>query len=106
MAAARTHGGVQSIAAILGEVAARRGFARLRGQQYLEDAWRGAAGEVTARYTRVGSLRRGVLEILVANSVLLQELAGFQKQALVKKLQSTLGTGEVRELRFRLDAPA
>ncbi len=106
MAAARTHRGVQSIAAILGEVAAQRGFARQRSRQYLEDAWRTVAGELIAKYTRVGSVRRGVLEVLVANSVLLQELAGFQKHELVKKLQTTLGSGEVRDLRFRLDAPA
>ena len=93
----------QAIADILGELVARRGFARVRGQQHLEDAWRTAIGEPGAKYTRVGAVRRGTLEVLVANSVLLQELAGFQKQSLLKQLRDALGSDEVRDLRFRLD---
>jgi predicted nucleic acid-binding Zn ribbon protein len=92
-----------SIANILSDLVARRGFARIRGQQHLEDAWSGAIGEPGAKYTRVGPLRRGVLEVLVANSVLLQELVGFQKQDLLSKLQDTLGQREIRDIRFRLD---
>ena len=92
-----------AISEILGELVARRGFARVRGQQHLEDAWRTAIGEPGAKYTRVGAVRRGTLEILVANSVLLQELVGFQKQSLLKQLREALGSDEVRDLRFRLD---
>ncbi len=95
--------GAQPIADILGELVARRGFARVRGQQHLEDAWRTAIGEPGAKYTRVGAVRRGTLEVLVGNSVLLQELAGYQKQSLLKRLREALGSDEVRELRFRLD---
>jgi Dna[CI] antecedent DciA-like protein len=93
----------QAIADILGELVARRGFARVRGQQHLEDAWRTAIGEPGAKYTRVGAVRRGTLEVLVANSVLLQELAGYQKQSLLKRLREALDSDEVRDLRFRLD---
>lgn len=95
--------GVQPISDILGELVARRGFARVRGQQHLEDAWRTAIGEPGGKYTRVGAVRRGTLEVLVANSVLLQELAGFQKQSLLKRLREALDSDEVRDLRFRLD---
>ena len=98
--------GVQPIADILSELVTRRGFARVRGQQHLEDAWRTAIGEPGAKYTRVGALRRGTLEILVANSVLMQELAGFQKQSLLRKLCQELDSQEVRDLRFRLDENA
>jgi predicted nucleic acid-binding Zn ribbon protein len=93
----------QGIAGILTELIARRGLARLRGQENLDEAWKQAIGEPGARYTRVGALRRGVLEVLVANSVLLQELAGFQKQTLLKKLRETMQAETVRDLRFRLD---
>jgi hypothetical protein len=55
------------------------------------------------KYTRLGSLRRGVLEILVANSVLLQELAGFQKQRLLQELRERLDSPQINDLRFRLD---
>lgn len=92
-----------TIAKILGELVARRGFARLRGQQHLEDAWQTVIGEPGAKYTRVGPLRHGVLEILVANSVLLQELVGFQKQSLLRRLQEKISLNEIRDIRFRLD---
>ena len=98
-----TRRGPQQIGDILGELIARRGIARLRGQQHLETAWRHAVGEPGARHTRVGALRRGVLEIMVANSVLLQELAGFQKQTLLERLREALDSQQIRDLRFRLD---
>jgi hypothetical protein len=98
----RRHG-AQPISDILSELVARRGFARFRSQQHLEDAWQKAIGEPGCRYTRLGSVRRGTFEILVANSVLLQELAGFQKQSLLRRLQDSLGSTAVRDIRFRLD---
>jgi predicted nucleic acid-binding Zn ribbon protein len=93
----------QAIAGILSEVVSRRGLARVRSQGHLEEAWSEAIGEPGARYTHVGALRRGVLEILVANSVLLQELAGFQKQHLLVRIREVLQSNAVRDLRFRLD---
>jgi hypothetical protein len=44
-----------------------------------------------------------VLEVLVTNSVLLQELAGFQKHSLLEKLRDALQSDKVNNLRFRLD---
>jgi predicted nucleic acid-binding Zn ribbon protein len=93
----------QAIASILSELISRSGLARVRTQEHLEDAWREAIGEPGARYTRVGALRRGVLEILVANSVLLQELAGFQKQHLLDRIREILQSERIFDLRFRLD---
>jgi hypothetical protein len=92
-----------SIARILSELTSRRGLGRKRSQEYLEDAWRSAIGEPGAQYTRVGALRRGVLEIIVSNSVLLQELAGFQKQSLVQRMKQVLQSDSVIDIRFRLD---
>jgi hypothetical protein len=93
----------QAIAGILSEVVSRRGLARVRTQGHLEDAWRETIGEPGARYTRVGLLRRGVLEILVAHSVLLQELAGFHKQSLLERIREVLQSDRITDLRFRLD---
>jgi predicted nucleic acid-binding Zn ribbon protein len=95
--------GAQPIGDILGELIARRGYAQRCGQQHLQDAWRKAVGEPGGKYTRVGALRCGVLEVLVTNSILLQELAGFHKHSLLEKLRKTLDSQEVRDIRFRLD---
>ena len=73
-----------AVADVLAQIMARQGIARVRGAEALEAAWKEASGELTARYTRVGSIRRGMLEILVAHSTLVQEL-GFRKQLEVNR---------------------
>ena len=96
--------GAQPVSQVLAELFSRRGFARLRSQERIEEAWREAAGTQTSRHTRVAVLRGGVLEVLVKHSVLLQELSAFQRAGLVERLRSRLGTSEIRDIRFRLDA--
>ena len=95
--------GPESIGNILAELMARRGFARVQTASVCEDAWRQAAGELAAGYTRVGSVRRGNLEVTVANSTLVQELT-FQKRALLQALGELLPDERIRDLRFRLGA--
>ena len=79
----------------------RRGYARVQSAAAYDTAWREAAGPLTAQYTRVGQLRRGTLEVVVANSTLVQEL-GFQKQALLKNLAGLLPAEGIENLRFRV----
>ena len=76
--------GPQTIGNVLSELMARRGFARVQSAAAYEAAWREAAGPLAAKYTRVGLLRRGTLEVVVANSTLVQEL-GFQKTGVAEK---------------------
>jgi len=84
----------------LPELIARRGYGRVQGAASCKAAWRQAAGEFTARYTRLGMLRRGVLEITVANSTMVQELT-FQKPALLEALATLLPGEGIKDLRFR-----
>jgi predicted nucleic acid-binding Zn ribbon protein len=86
---------------ILSELMARRGFARVKAAAAFEDAWRQAAGEMAAEYTRVGNLRRGKLEVTVANSALVQELS-FQKTALLATLRKLVPDAAIRDVRFRV----
>ena len=89
----------------VGEVVARlftaRGWGRSQERLRLEQAWREAAGAEHARHTRVGALRRGVLEVTVDSAVLLQELAGFHKRRLLQQLRRLLPNTAVTDLRFR-----
>ena len=80
--------GPERIANVLSELMARRGFARVRSGADCESAWNEAAGPLAA-YTRVGQLRRGTLEVVVANSTLIQELT-FQKAGLLETLRRLL----------------
>jgi predicted nucleic acid-binding Zn ribbon protein len=93
--------GPQTIGNVLSELMSRRGYARVQGAATYDGAWREAAGSLVAQYTRVGQLRRGTLEVVVANSTLVQEL-GFQKQALLKSLAELLPDEGIENLRFRV----
>lgn len=93
--------GPQPIATALADLMARTGFARVQGAAALEAAWREAAGPWAERFTRVGALRRGKLEVVVSNSTFVQELS-FQKPALLTALRQALPEEEIRDLRFRV----
>jgi hypothetical protein len=87
---------------ILGELFAARGFARLRVQKELEDAWNAAVGEPGCRQTRIGEVRRGVLNVTVAHPTLLEELAAFQKSALLAALRRDAPGTLIHDIRFRV----
>ncbi|MGA2619377.1 MAG: DUF721 domain-containing protein [Thermoguttaceae bacterium] len=95
--------GPQPIADVLADLMARRGYARIRSGAAYEAAWNAAAGPLAAQYSRVGTLRRGTLEVIVANSTLIQEL-GFQKAAILSSLNQQLPDQPVTDVRFRLGA--
>jgi predicted nucleic acid-binding Zn ribbon protein len=92
--------GPKAIGDVLSELMSRRGYARVQSAESYDAAWREAAGPLAAKYTRVGQLRRGTLEVVVANSTLVQEL-GFQKQMLLKSLAQLLPDEGIKNLRFR-----
>jgi predicted nucleic acid-binding Zn ribbon protein len=93
--------GPEPIGEILSRLFAARGWGRRQERLRLEEAWADAVGADWARQTRVGGLRRGVLEVLVGNAVLLQELAHFHKRRLLEQLRRRLPSATVNELRFR-----
>jgi predicted nucleic acid-binding Zn ribbon protein len=103
--------GPKPLGDILGELFATRGFGRLRAQTELEAAWNAAVGEPACRQTRLGEVRRGVLNVTVAHPVLLEELAAFQKPALLAALRQNAPGTVVHDIRFRVgpigqDGPA
>ncbi len=88
---------------IVAQLMARRGYANERSAAVQQEAWAAAAGQALARFTRVGLIRRGVLEVMVANSTMMQELT-FQKTSLLEKLKTQLPDAKLRDLRFRIGA--
>ena len=85
---------------VIAQVVQQRGYCQIRAADERDQAWQAAAGEV-ASLTRVGSQRRGTLEVHVANSLLMQELT-FRKEELISKLQTALPDAEIQQLRFRI----
>ncbi len=90
---------------LLGEVLSRlftaRGWGRKQERTRLEQAWANAVGSEYAAETRLGSLRRGILEVIVGNGVLLQELAHFHKRRLLQELRQQVPGTTFTDLRFR-----
>lgn len=92
---------------LLGEILSRlftaRGWGRRQDRLRLEQAWADAmtACALTPALTRVNALRRGVLEVLVDNAVLLQELAHFHKRRLLERVRGNLSGSTIHDLRFR-----
>jgi predicted nucleic acid-binding Zn ribbon protein len=91
----------KAMADVLAELMARRGYARQQASADYSAAWREAAGELIANHTRVGAVRRGALEVIVANSVLLQELT-FQKPSILSQLGRLLPQERIGNLKFRV----
>lgn len=95
-------GGPEILGDILGRLFTARGWGRRQERLHLETAWSQAVGPDVAEQTRVAALRRGVFEVEVSNSVLLQELAHFQKRRLLEELRRRLPGVPLNDLRFRL----
>ncbi|MDA7979207.1 MAG: DUF721 domain-containing protein [Pirellulales bacterium] len=85
----------------LGELLARRGFARVHSTEALEAAWREVAGPGLAEHTRLCGLKRGRLEIMISNSVLLQEMS-YRKQELLEQMITAAPDAGVQELKFKI----
>jgi hypothetical protein len=58
-------------------------------------------GEKLAAHTRPGNVSRGVLEVMVRNSAVLQELS-FLKVNLIKSLTKSVPEQKIRNIRFRV----
>ncbi len=94
--------GPKAVSEILAELFAAKGLARLGAARALEDAWNAAVGEPRCRQTKLGEVRRGVLNVTVAHSALLEELAAFEKPRLLKRLRETVPDVAILDIRFRV----
>jgi predicted nucleic acid-binding Zn ribbon protein len=93
--------GPELLKEILSRLVVSRGWGRRQGQLHLERAWAEAVGAEHAKYTRVIRLRKNILEVEVANSVLLQELAHFHKRKIIQHLREKLTGTTVNDIRFK-----
>ena len=89
------------MADVVSELLARRGYARAQASEDFAKIWEAAAGEMMAKYTRTGTLKRGVLEVIVAHSALVQELT-FQKIAILEKLARLAPDEGIKDIRCRV----
>jgi predicted nucleic acid-binding Zn ribbon protein len=86
---------------VLSQLLAKKGYAQVQTANACDAAWREAVGKKLAADTRPGNVSRGVLEVLVRNSVAAHEL-GFLKTKIVKMLTKLIPEQQIRDLRFRV----
>lgn len=92
--------GPRKIGDLIGRVMAKYGATQSTAQLERERAWKQVADERIRAHTRVGSMRRGTLEILVDSAPLLMELQGFRREELLAKLKQQVEHCEIKALRF------
>ena len=78
----------------------RKGYAQVQALREWHALWAEVAGEKMAASSVVSKCTRGVLHVIVANSLLLQEL-GFRKKELLARIRE-LSDHKVRDVRFRI----
>lgn len=87
---------------VLGSLLAARGYGRLRAIGELESAWESAVGEPASRQTRLGTIRRGILNVTVSHPTLLEELAAFRKPEILAALRRAAPDARILDIRFRV----
>ena len=94
--------GPKELGDVLSNLFAERGYGRLQAVGELEAAWVAAVGELGARQTQLGGVRRGVLNVTVAHPALLEELSSFQKPQLLATLRREVPGTPILDIRFRI----
>jgi Dna[CI] antecedent, DciA len=94
--------GPKPLSNILGELFALRGYNRRCARQRLEDIWNMTVGEPYCSQTRLGEVRHGVLNVIVAHSAILEELTAFQKPVILAALRASGTATAIRDIRFRV----
>lgn len=92
----------QRMGNVVAQLVARRGYLQQQSNIELSKAWEAEAAKVgAAGKTRVGRISRGILEVFVLNSALLQMLT-FHKQSLTKALKAAAGGSAIKDVRFKV----
>jgi hypothetical protein len=93
--------GPQPIGRVMARLMARAGYDREHAAAELEAAWRQAAPESLRGAGRPGLVKRGVLEVFVSHSALVQEF-GFHKRETLDRLRALMPTAGITDIRCRL----
>lgn len=93
--------GPKTLSNVLDALMARNGYGRMMAASDLELAWIKVLGKSKAEMTKIGAIKRGLLNVTVSNSCLLEELRQFRKPELLKALRATSGGTSLTDIRFR-----
>jgi predicted nucleic acid-binding Zn ribbon protein len=91
----------KTIGSVMGQLLVKKGYGQVQAAKSCESAWQEALGSRFQKETRCGSVRGGILEITVSNSLVLQELT-FIKSQLVEQLATLVPEQKITGLRFKV----
>lgn len=86
---------------VLAQVVTKRGYGANQASEQLAEAWATAAGDLLAARSRAIRVNRGRLEVTVASSTVMQQLA-FEKQRIVTELNRLLPEARISDLRAKV----
>lgn len=93
--------GPTAIGRLMSRLLARTGYDREQAASGLVDAWQQAVPEHLRAASQPGLVRRGVLEVFVTHSALVQEM-GFHKRQAVTRLAELVPAEGITDIRCRL----
>ena len=102
MPALSRQGGAKQFGDVLTKLLKAKRFYQKSRYGPLVAAWEEAVGNEIASRTKISAYEHGHLTVEVDAPVLLHELSGFMRSALLEQLKRTRGSEDIVELRFRL----
>ncbi len=90
-----------SLGDVIDDYIRSRGLESKRQEFSLQERWDEIVGEPISSHTTPDTIRFGTLHILVDNSAWLQQL-NFLKPELMRKVESFLGQGVLKDIALRL----
>jgi hypothetical protein len=93
--------GPTAIGRLMSRLLARTGYDREQAASGLVDAWQQVVPEHLRAASQPGLVRRGVLEVFVTHSALVQEM-GFHKRQAVTRLAELVPAEGITDIRCRL----
>ena len=98
---ADANSGPENLSDVLGRLFVARGWGRVSERTRLETAWAEVAGPELIPHTRVGGMKRSMLEIEVKSAVLQQELTQYHKRRILADLRAKLPGVTIADIKFR-----
>lgn len=92
--------GVEPLKEVLSRLMVARGWGKVSAQARLEAAWHTVVGVQWKSLTQALALKRGILEVRVADSLTHQQLI-MNKAQLLKGIQEQLGS-QVKDIKMRV----
>lgn len=86
---------------VMAQLVVKRGLGKKQSNEQLQAAWQAAAGPALGKLSQAVAVRRGKLEVLVASSIMMQEI-GFARGRILGELQQKLPEAKISDLKLRV----